>query len=203
LSSVYGLHCVAMLSAPFPPLAVHQRSGFAELGSFSKSQYYNRPAFLLAPDSPEGIAHYESASVREGGMAVPMMKTSLCNFPMGYDASKTHRQLGAHGSRRPRSPYIHFLRSSRGLLRGRNSECRSLRGMNECDVEHPSTTHPPLAHGCLPFPCPPTLADIQRMEPELSPTSMRQRASDVNDRSSTPMNVDEKQYLDHVASINP
>ncbi|KAI0068883.1 hypothetical protein BV25DRAFT_59643 [Artomyces pyxidatus] len=32
----------------------------------------------------------------------------------------------------------------------------------------------------VPFPAPPTLADIQRMEPDLSPTSMWRRASDVD-----------------------
>lgn len=37
-------------------------------------------------------------------------------------------------------------------------------------------------HARVPFPDPPTLADIQRMEPDLSPASMRRRASDVDDR---------------------
>jgi hypothetical protein len=191
-----------MLSAPFPSPAVHQRSGFSELGSSSRSRYYNRPAFLLAPDSPEGIVHYGSTSVCQGGMAAPMVQTSLYSSSLGYDTSKTYRPPVAHDSRQPRSPYTHLLRSSRGLSRSRSSERRSLRGMKECNIENPSTTHSPLAHDCPPFPCPPTLADIQRMEPELSPTSMRQRASDVDARLGTPMNVDEERHSNHMASTN-
>jgi len=140
-----------MLSAPFLPLAAHQRSVFGDLGGTSKSRYYNRPAFLLAPDSPEGIAHYGSTSVRERGMADSMVKTSLYDSSMGPDASKSHGPLVTHGSRRPRSPYAHLLRSSRGLLQGRYSERRSLRGMNGRDVELHSTAYT-LAHD--PFPSP-------------------------------------------------
>ncbi|KAF8631145.1 hypothetical protein AX15_002491 [Amanita polypyramis BW_CC] len=139
----------------------------SELPSAVQKKYYNRPKFLLAPD-PSTLATPFSDIVA-GPDRAPSPSPSLELFGMSHTIGK-----------------LVTLDS-----------CLFLWGDNPDATRHKETSSNPQVRpaNVSIFPAPPTLEDIQRMEPDLSPESMLRRVGtigghlDNTHNSATPLAV--------------
>jgi hypothetical protein len=135
-----------------------------------QNKYFNRPQFLMAP-SPSALAQPSQFLDRSGDgrdLSDQIARRTIYTSPSPMHTTLSPRQKGQLNS--------HY---NPPIQRREN-----LWNRDATDEYNPPTHAVPLdTRHEVSFPPPPSLADIQRMEPHLSPRAAVMRAGDISDGS--------------------